>query len=500
MKIGLLGRFSSDSRLWMFSIFCFGFLIRGLPELLSGPYPVGYDLLTGYAPSLLALPEVYPLTMGWLWSSLSIFILWFFWKISQIDLFLFLKIAGPIFYGLFVCGFYYFLLKGLKWDRKKSFLTSIVFLLQPAVLRLGWDQLRLMLGMVFLFVLLAKTECNLVAGAEKKPLLVAGLSVLLVLSQQLTAVLFFVVTLFQIAKLRFAQQRVSARVLFVLFPSAAVFIVQLYLSYLTNLGYSPHYVPIYLPTGTGLFAFTNYFIGDPRFIGGNYFTILAYVANLSLYVIVPLIPLAVKGYYRDRVLTPILCWLLVTSYSVVVFPWFAISYYWFWLLLLPIPLTVYAAHALKKDGFLPNERLTKQALAGFALLGIVGVAYASSIITVGYPFAYTYMPKGLVESCVRFEDIANVKEAFVWVNSNVPVGSIVVVPERLQGFASMYLRSDIKINIAPPPLTLNQVNELLEDEYTRFYAVYFIDKVDGSNNPIRLLLSFSSIGIYAVQF
>jgi len=472
--------------------------MRGLPELLSGPYPVGYDLLTGYAPSILALPEVYPLTLGWLWSSLSIFVLWFFWKISQMDLFLFLKIAGPVFYGLFVCSFYYLLSKGIRWDRRKSFLTALVFLLQPAVLRLGWDQLRLMLGFVFLFVLLAKTECNIVSGAGKKPILVAALSVLLVMSQQLTAVIFFAVAIFQLAKFRFESRRDLSRVWIVIFPSMIIFMLQLYLSYFVNLGYNPHYMPIELPFGTGLFAFTDYFLGDPRFIDGNYFTVLAYVANLSLYVVVPLIPLAVKGFFKDRVFTPMLAWLLVASYSVIVFPWFAFSYFWFWLFLLPIPLTVYAAHALKKKGFLPNERLSRKALTGFALLGVIGVAYSSSVITVGYPFAYTYMPSGLVETCVEFEEIPDVKEAFAWVNSNIPEGSVLVVPENLQGFASMYSRSDIRILIAPPLVNLNQVSELIAKDNSTIYAVYFTDKVTESF-VIDFLLRFGKLGIYTMH-
>ena len=158
MKIGL-PKILTYERLLFVAIFGLAVFIRGLPELLSGPYPVGYDLLAGYAPSIWALPETFPLKLfGWLWSPLSVFILWIAWKLSTIDLFLLLKFAGPVFYGLFMLSFYYLLSNGLNWDKKKGFFTALIFLLQPAVLRIGWDQLRLMLGFVFLFVRLARIK------------------------------------------------------------------------------------------------------------------------------------------------------------------------------------------------------------------------------------------------------------------------------------------------------------------------------------------------------
>ncbi len=488
-----------DSRYYILAIFGLAILIRGVPELLSGPYPVGYDLLAGYAPSILALPETYPLKLfGWLWSSLAVFILWFFWELSHIDLFLFLKVAGPVFYGLFVSSFYYMLSKGLGWDRKKGFATALLFLLQPGVLRTGWDQLRLMLGLVFLFVLLAKTKCNVVSEAEKKPITVAVLSVLIAVSQQLTAVLFFVVVLWQMVKARFERKIIGTKALVSLFPFFFVFALQLCLAYFVDPSFSTHFVPIHLPSGSGFFAFTNYFLSDPRFIGGNYFSVLAYVGSLSLYVVIPLAPLALKGFFKDKVFLPMLAFLLVASYSIVVFPWFALNYYWFWTFLLPIPLTIYAGHALDRGGALAVGKRSKKMFVGYLLLGVVAFGYASSVIRIGYPFAYTYMPSGLVESCVDFKDIPDIKEAFMWVNTHIPENVVVVVPEKFQGFASMYSRSDLNIRIAPPILSLNLVIDQVENKSEAIYALYFTNEVAVSDRTLELLMKFRNVGVYSI--
>lgn len=495
MTGSVMAKLRINGRYWVLYIFGLAFLIRGLPELLSGPYPVGYDLLAGYAPSILALPETYPLKLfGWLWSSLSIFILWFFWVSSRVDLFLFLKVAGPVFYGLFVSSFYYLLLKGLGWDRKKSFCTALLFLLQPAVLRIGWDQLRLMLGFAFLFVLLARTKCNVISGAGKQPVTVAVLSVLVVMSQQLTAVLFFVVVFWQVVKSLF-KRAIFVKALLVLLPSAFVFVLQLYLGYFVDPSFSSHFVPVMLPSGSGFFAFTNYFLSDPRFVGGDYFGVLAYVGSLSLYVVVPLVPLAWKGFFKDKVLFPVFVWLIVASYSIVLFPWFAIAYYWWWILLLPVPLTVYAGNALERLGAFAEVRRSKKMLAGFVLLGVVAFGYASSIVKLGYPYAYTYMPSGLVESCANFKDIPAIREAFTWINTHLPENAVVVVPENFQGFASMYSRSDINIRVAPALLNFNLAINRIEDKSNAVYAVYFTNDVE-SNNNTELLARFRNVGIY----
>ena len=102
--------------------------LRAIPELFIGTYPVGFDTMQGYAPSILALPDDSPMKLfGWAYSPLTVYALWFIYATTKIDVYLLLKIIGPIFYGLLSISFYYLLTKGLGWKSKLSFLTYVTF-------------------------------------------------------------------------------------------------------------------------------------------------------------------------------------------------------------------------------------------------------------------------------------------------------------------------------------------------------------------------------------
>lgn len=481
-----------SGKFYVLWIFLFGLTIRALPEFLSGSYPVGFDLLAGYAPSVFAFPDFSPLKLfGWAYSPLAVAVLWFFWRLSGADLYLLLKVAGPVFYGLFVLSFYYMLSRGLGWNKRKCFVTALVFLLQPAILRTGWDQLREELGLIFLFVLLGKVKLDLVGGAKSKPFWILALSVLIVLSHQLAAILFFVVTLFQWCIALVKRQKSFGLGFLAVLPSAAVFAWELYMSYFVNPGFSSHFAPISLPSGSNNFVFTNYFLSDPRFLGGDYFTVLGYVGCLSFYAVVPLVPVAWKGVFRDRVLAPMLVWLGVMSYSILAYPWYAFAQYWWWILLLPIPLTVYLGEGLERLEVFTSPKRFRITVAGLILLGVVGFGYATSIIRIGGP----YMPSGLVESAMPFEDISNLKKALEWVNQNASFNFSVIVDEKFQGIAYTELRTDIRILVAPPLMKLSEVFEIIDREVSLpCFAVYYTKNAEEYNQYEEV--SFGKIGTY----
>ena len=483
-------------RFGYFLVFIVALTLRTLPELLSGYYPVGFDTLAGYVPAIIALPDHSPMNLfGWTWSPLAVYLLWFVQFVTRIDPYILLKVAGPVFYGIFTVSFYCMLLHGLEWDDKKSFMVTLLFLLQPAVLRTGWDQLREELGLTFFFLLLAKTKCDIAYGAKTKPLTVLLLSILIVFSHQLAAILFFVVFLWQLFHTMVKEDGAFLRGVVVVLPSAAIFVWQLYNQFVIP-SVSPHFSPIHLPTGTNIFVFSNYFLSDPRFLDGDYFKILSYVGSLSLYCVVPLVPFALKGLSKDRVFTPMLIWLSIASYSIVFSPKYAFSYYWWWTLLLPIPLTVYMGQGLEKLGVFRNPARLKMAAFALLIFGGVAFGYAGSAVRIGYPNAYSYIPSGLVESCVGFDDIPDVKGSLEWVNEHASTGAIVVVPENFQGLAFMDLRSDLEIRVAPSLLDLGKAVRTLEASQDFVYAVYYLSEV--GNYDSEMLAIFRKVGVYGI--
>src|SRR6266567_3903808 len=167
MKAALSWALRNDKSLLYLSLLAL--TLRGIPELLSGPYPVGYDLLAGYLPAIGSFPDITSMNLfGWSWSPLAILILWSFRQITNAPELLLLKAAGPAFFAIFVCSLYYALVTGLQWNKVKATISMLIVMSEPAILRLGWDQLRLELGLSFFFLLLAISKCNLILGAIRK--------------------------------------------------------------------------------------------------------------------------------------------------------------------------------------------------------------------------------------------------------------------------------------------------------------------------------------------
>jgi hypothetical protein len=482
-----------------FVVFVLALLLRAIPEFLSGAYPVGFDMLAGYFPSVAALPSNDPMKLfGWAYSPLAIYLIGFFQIGTGGDIFLLLKIVGPVFYGFFVASFYFMLSRGLGWSSRKSLVVSLLFLLQPAVMRAGWDQLREELGLIILFVLLGSTKLDFVEGAKSKPFSVLASSILIVFSHQLAAILFFVIAIFQLTGTLIKRQKRLWLPLVLIIPSALLFIWQLYGQF-ANPSYSNHFMPLTLPSGTGNFVFTNYFLSDPRFLGGDYWRVLGYVSCLSLYVIVPLVPFALKGFFRDKVVTPMLIWLSVMSFSIVVYPWYAFSNYWWWILLLPIPLTIYAGHCLDRLNVFSDAKRWKKTLLGLGVVGVVAFGYAASVIPVGYPYAYYYIPSGLVNSSVPFEDIPDIDQAMEWTNQHISPETNVIVSENIQGLAYVKLRDDINIRVVPALMKLEEVGGLIDWKNEEYWVIYYITEIGSVDEyPFVLRISFGDIGIFNI--
>ena len=467
-------------------VFFLAAVLRGLPEILSGPYPVGYDVLAGYIPAVEKFPDVSVLTLfGWVWAPLAIVILRAFSVFSDGNSYLLMKIFAPGLYGFFASSFYLMLARGLRWNPRISLMTGLIFLLQPAILRLGWDQFRLELGLSILFLLLTVTGGDLLRRGRRAPWAIAGLSVLVVLSQELVAVLLFAIAFWQIfAALRARNSTLSSYA--TLLPAVLLFALQVFARLVRFPSFSSHLSPIM--TSNSPF-FTNYLSGLP-FGGGGYSLLILTVASLSLYTIVPVLPLALAGFSREKLFFPVLLWLAIAAYDVVAVPSFGLSYFWWWLLLLPIPLTVYAGKGLVKFGVLRKTNRFRIGVLFIALLSFLAMGYSTSAIGLGYPSAYAYMPGGLVESAVPFADIPYIQQAFYWSNQHLPWGSLILVPENFQGFAATDSRSDLRINVVPPSLSLEEALQLVHPK-TAVYAIY--TPLHLGNASIQKLAVFGNI-------
>src|SRR5665647_2737850 len=188
---------SSQKSSWMHSLFSKRFvfpflafvvplLLRTVPEVLMGPYVVGFDTMAHYVPT----------TLLWLRGDVSFlsFIgtapLFYSIVISLVSLggslVWVLKVVSVAFEGFLGLSIYGYAQKGLGWSSKKSVATALLGTLYFVALRGSMDSLRNMLGLVFFFVVLTLFSIGKRYGYSRKLYALLSLSmVAVVLSHQL---------------------------------------------------------------------------------------------------------------------------------------------------------------------------------------------------------------------------------------------------------------------------------------------------------------------------
>jgi hypothetical protein len=139
------------------------------------------------------------------------------------------------------------------------------------------------------------------------------------------------------------------------------------------------------------------------------------------------------------------------------------------------------------------------------MLGLLATGYAGSkqlgysYITFAFPYAYTYLPTGMVQSSIPFTDIPDVTAALRWMNENAPRNAIVLVQEKIQGFAYIELRSDFLIRDSPSLITLNEAIKLVSENLNTSYAVWYTENVDYRAFSGSIIVEFGRIGIFEIQ-
>src|SRR5438093_10332389 len=164
--------------------------IRAIPEILVGPYPIGWDTIAFYVPNTLdwaagkaGFTEILGTAPLMYMISVPVYLL------SRVNPVWIFKIMGPILYGSMIWALFRFLRIGLKWPDKQALGSVLLTSLYFVTLRISWDLYRNMLGLTFILLSLPLLE------DWKTPRKGGVLSLLLVLavaSDQLTGVIALV--------------------------------------------------------------------------------------------------------------------------------------------------------------------------------------------------------------------------------------------------------------------------------------------------------------------
>jgi len=441
--------------------FVLGFVVRLIPEILSYPYPIGFDTIY-YA---------WRVKSGVVWYHwTSVFSSWWLLfafliplqKVSQTDPFLLLKLTAPVLFGLNACGVYYFAVKALSWTTKKGLFAALFFSFQMAALGISWHFYRNMLGLgVLLFALpwIKNGVKNM-----KEFLAFVLLSMLVVLGHEYGSVVLFVVVLGVVLSgfLKGAKKG-ALKVLMSAFPALALFLASVYfMVFPVPYVIETNVIRVYQPAGhyQGLFFFfTNYLtVFDSVQYYPTYLDLASNVFSLFALLYIVVLPLVLVGFFRDGVLDSWTALLFIGAFGALIMPFFALNLWNRWMLMLVYPFTFYAANGVVKvvrsggKSVGPafrwlvwmklSKRFVKLILVLSFSLGLVFMAtplFYGRAGVFGLPTTVSYVPSTMQSNSLPLVDVDDTIKVMRWLDVQMGGESVLLAQDAFFWWARLYL-------------------------------------------------------------
>ena len=442
----------------LFLSFLLGFVMRLIPEVLSYPYPIGFDTLY-YAARM---------KEGVVWYHWSqVFSTWLIYAILISaynvvqDAFLLLKLVTPTLYGLNSYGVYYFSSKALGWGTRKSLIASLFFAFSMASLGLSWQFHRNMLGLAILLFTLPWIK-NM--ETKKGFAWFVLLSALVVFGHELASVTLFAVVLAVVASdfLR-GERRRLVKPLAATSLASALFLASIYFRlFPAYFHVKPNVVnagDTVRPGPGGVFFFVDYLhVVLPFMHYPTYLNLAAHVLSLFSLLYLVWLPLVFVGFFRDKLLDGWAGLLLVGSFNALITPFFALDLWFRWMLMLVYPFTFYAVNGIERvwgsqgssvaPGFkwMGWMKVSKRSVVGISLLTVLlGSIYMTTPLffdkfgVFSIPTTYGYIPSTMLYNTIPLRDVEGTVKALEWLNGHMNDGSAVLLQHPFSAWADLYL-------------------------------------------------------------
>jgi len=464
-----------------------------IPELLSYPCPIGFDTIY-YA---------WRIKEGIMWTHWSgVFGSWLLYGmlipphgLLSADPFLLLKLTMPLLFGLNSGGVYYVATNVFDWSTRKSLFAAGLFSFQVAALGISWHFYRNMLGLgLLLFTLpwIAKKELKLRSLVQ-----FSVLSILVTLSHEYSAVLLFACVL-GIVVSNFRSQprtlRQALRILASVSSVAVVFIGTVYFRAYPLAVAEPEAISALHMRGhySGpLFFATNYLeVLDTVQYYPTYFDLFASVTTLFLVLYGALLPVAIVGFFRNKVSDLWASIACIGAFGCLVTPFCALDYWNRWMFMLVFPLTYYAANGFvkilqsSKAVTLPIPRLgllgiSKRTAKGLVLMSVVsGFVFMTSPMfygvsgVFGIPTTVVYLPTTMLCNTVPLNDVDSVIEALQWVNTTMNHNSCFLAHDAFYHWAKFSLDKSLPIVLFKDSIS-RAVDLAVQRGYTCFWLLWW---------------------------
>jgi hypothetical protein len=437
--------------------------IRAIPEILVGPYPIGWDTIAFYVPNTIdwatgktGFTEI--LGTAPLMYMISVPVYW----ISRVDPVWIFKIMGPILYGSMIWALFRFLKIGLKWPDKQALGGALLTSLYFVTLRISWDLYRNMLGLTFILLslpLLGNLE------TRKKQALLSVLVLLAVASDQLTGVLALVlVSVRALTEMAHGMRARFARIALAGLPGLGLFFSILYSNFLVS-GQIPIQQQPNTP-GLDTLALSIGFLG---------------------YAFVIILPLAVIGFRRTWNAELRGWWMFCLAASLTaLLPFFGLivaSYRW--TLLMDIPLCVYAtagithltraASPIIKFPKLPLSKITPIFTMILVTLSILYITLPAQEAMVYYSVFPSLLPTSMVQNSVSMSDMPSVRAMLDWVAVNSGPNTVLITHQAIYGWARAYLPTTTHIVNYAYSTPLDGVMVARSAGYTSILMIWWVN-------------------------
>src|SRR2546425_8364435 len=421
-----VSRILSAIRRYKFALasFLLPFTVRAIPELIAGPYPIGWDIIAFYVPNTLDMAAGRMSVWGILGSGplMYAFIvpIHVLTKINPILLF---KVAGPVLFGVLCWSVFRLCEKKLGLNVRNSFLSVLFLALYFVSLRVAWDAYQAELGLTF-FVL-GLTVVGEYGPVARSIVAKSVFFLVAILANQLVAVL--VVGTLIVEMLRAKGRGGLGLTLSRLAPVALFGLVV--------------YATLQPSIGPGVSV-----------LGGSFSPVnVAYNTVFLVYAFGPLLPLAAIGL---SLVTRSLfsSWIAVSAAGILIstFPgqvFQDIGYRW--VFLLSVPVLIATAQGYQKisarGGGLDGRQRLKAVRLGVPLVLVLTAGMYSTVQAASVPYFtlfVSYVPSSLLQSSVPLSDSADVVQAMHWLEASMPSNSVVITHEAFYGWARAYLSPD----------------------------------------------------------
>ncbi len=352
---------NGSSKKSLLGLFCIPFIIRLIPELISFPYPLGFDTVVFYLPSMVG--------EGSNWYTLESILrkapLYYIIQdtLYQIypDPIIILKVMGPLLYGLLFLVIGIYVKKVMSIDTKLLYLGILISSLSIISLRMSWDLYRNMLGLIF-----------------------AISTLILLRDSRYYAKLLAIITTFLTV---ISHELVALYLVFTLAIMSIIYIIEK-----TNIGWT--YFIVFLEASF-LFSFKVLRVPEltlaipVKFIGiSKGLNIFEYVLGLTVFIGGLTITLSIFSLKRWKFYREPLIWLSLSLFLLfsVLFGVYVIPPYRIFLMLL-YPLTVYGTLSIKVL-FHENPLNIKTVVSTVIILAIVMMGVGYLVSTPEHPNPY----------------------------------------------------------------------------------------------------------------